>query len=246
MDQLQDDISSLHEQIMTHFAGEGNESLSEFSHAFDEVYYDERDSNWNDLANLTALHKVMRLIFEELVPNPSRTSAKLSKLCERGSTDVDVKRILDKICKFKVQAGLAAIKNAIAKTKAKRIADAERFERMRIAQLQAENTQAQADAIEAAAAQAAAARTAEEAEVRRQAEAVFSSPDEARRYLDLLAERDRRFQGGKKRSHNKGGNKSGKKSAKKGGKKSAKKGGKKSHAKKGGKKSHKKSHRRRH
>jgi hypothetical protein len=236
MDQLKDDISLLHEEIMSHFASEGNESLNDFSHAYDEVYYDERDSNWNDHTNLTALHKVMKLIFTNLVPNATKTSAKLRALCERGSSDVNVKRILDKICKFKVQAGLAFIKNAIARTKAQSIADAERFERIRIAQLQAANTQAEVVAIEAAAAQAAAqaaaARTAEEAEVRRQAEAAMPA-DDVRRYFELLAERGRRFQGGKK------------KSGKKGGKKSHKKGGKKSH-KKGGKKSHKKSHKRRH
>jgi hypothetical protein len=240
MDQLRGDIHNLYVNITDHFVNEGNEgnkSLSEFAHAFDEVYYDERDStSWHDRTNLTALHDAMALISKNLFPSSTQTSAKLRALCEKGSPDFNVNRILNKICKFKVHAGLAAINTAIKKIKAQKNAAAARFEKMRLEEIKKAKTQAEVDAIAAAAAQeaaqAAAQAAAEEAEVRRQAEAAMPA-DEVRRYLDLLEERGRRFQGGKK------------KSGKKGGKKSGKKGGKKSH-KKGGKKSHKKSHKRRH
>ena len=225
MDQLRGDIHNLYVNITDHFVSEGNERLSGFAHAFNEVYYDERDrTDWNDRTNLTALHAAMALISENLFPRSTKTSAKLRALCEKGSPDFNVNRILNKICKFKVHAGLAAINTAIKKIKAQKNAAAARFEKMRLEEIKKAKTQAEVDAIAAAAAQeaaqAAAQAAAEEAEVRRHAEASMS-PDDVRQYFELLAERDRR--------HYKGG----------------KKGGKKSH-KKGGKKSHKKSHKRRH
>jgi hypothetical protein len=238
MDQLKDELYDLYVNTMDYFASEGKESLMrDFGDAFEEVYYEERNLNWNDLANLTALRDAMDLIHSSLVPSATRTSANLRKLCDTRLTDGNVHRILTKICKFKVHAGLAFIKTAIKKIKAQKIAAAEHFERMRRNEIEAANSREQAAAIEAAAAQAAAQvasqAAADEAEVRRQAEAAFS-PEDVGRYFQLMAERDqmlmaekqrRHRQGGKKRSHNKSGKKSGKK---------------------GGKKSHKKSHKRRH